>query len=1086
MTIRVSLSFVVLVLTLLPLEGQEKKTEQASPNFMDHVLPIFREHCLQCHNANDAEAGLAIDSFGALMEGGGSGDVVTAGDPSSSKLYLVMTHDEEPAMPPNQEPISKEKLDIIKKWIEGGLLENSGSKARKRKGPSLSFTAMDGGKPSEIVMPETLWRVPVVVSSRAAASSALAASPWAPLVAVAGQKQVSLYHTETGELEGIIPFPEGIPQVLGFSVDGGYLLVAGGTHSSKGVASVYDIKTGERVIQVGDELDTVFGADVNDDLSKIALGGPQRIVRVFDTASGESLFELKKHTDWVYTVDFSPDGVLVATGDRSGGLHVWEADTGRLYLDLVGHKGAIRGLSWRADSNVLVSASEDGTVKLWEMNNGKQLKSFNAHGGGATGVVMARDGRMVTCGKDKTVKLWNADGGAIATMPAFAEPALEAVITHDGSRVVGGDWSGRTVMWEVADTKKAVELAPNPPRLEELKSEVAGKIASLKSAVDAAVAAETAQQKQAETDKAAHAAMTAKVAETKAALAKIASEKATSDKMSTQLQTQKAALDKTLADAKASMIALKKQLDQAQVSIAAEQKLLAEAITRRDKATADKALIDGKIPGLEEQHQKLKSVALESIAKLTDRDVELAAMKQASINAEMNAEKARKASEVMLTQLNAQLAEAGKVVQTLKQQVDAANLQLKKDGESEAAAAAGVSSAVKAVEAAGSLLAKAKQQLEAASDEAAKKAAADGVAKAEQEVNKANAQKVESDKQLAEKKAVTINTTKTVEQLKQKMAESLTRQSSLMSKIPALKQQMEGHLLARDTARKQTAGIDTQLAQVASEMAVAVQAKDEAVKKMAVYVKDISSLKAEQQRLAGVVGSGTEAKSKAEKKISELVLVRDAVKPKLEASTQQVEKMAGTLASTTGKLNAQVAISSKHAESIKQLTASVPGLEKQVAAAKTKMDASSAALAPLLAATGTARKNLAEQTSMLEGIDSELVLFRKQSEKLAAEFEAASNTANVKRKALEPVQEKVTNASNVVAARETRIKQMADAMAKLQAELEGLKQAQATDEGKLKESQAELQKLEADAEAAEAAAEESKEKAEFFQSVYGA
>ena len=97
-----------------------------------------------------------------------------------------------------------------------------------------------------------------------------------------------------------------------------------------------------------------------------------------------------------------------------------------------------------------------------------------------------------------------------------------------------------------------------------------------------------------------------------------------------------------------------------------------------------------------------------------------------------------------------------------------------------------------------------------------------------------------------------------------------------------------------------------------------------------------------------------------------------------------------------------------------------------------------------------------------------------------------ANTANVKRKALEPVQEKVTNASNVVAARETRIKQMADAMAELQAELEGLKQAQATDEGKLKESQAELQKLEADAEAAEAAAEESKEKAEFFQSVYGA
>ena len=561
---RLSLSLGLVVLTLLPLSGQEKKTEQASPNFMDHVLPIFREHCLQCHNANDAEAGLAIDSYGALMEGGGSGDVVANGDASASTLYLVMTHAEEPTMPPNQEPISKEKLEIIKKWIDGGLLENSGSKAKKRKGPSLSFTAMEGGKPSEIVMPESLWRVPVVVSGRAAAASALAASPWAPLVAVAGQKQVSLYHTETGQLEGIIPFPEGIPQVLTFSVDGGYLLVAGGTHSSNGVASVYDVKTGERVIKVGDELDTVFGADVNDNLSKIALGGPQRLVRIFDTASGESLFDLKKHTDWVYTVDFSPDGVLVASGDRSGGLHVWEADTGRLYLDLVGHKGAIRGLSWRADSNVLVSASEDGTVKLWEMNNGKQLKSFSAHGGGATGVVMARDGRMVTSGKDKTVKLWNADGGAIATMPAFAEPALEAVITHDGSRVIGGDWSGRTVMWEVADPKKFVELRANPPHLEQYKASVAEQIAKLTADLAAATTAETAQQKQVDTGKAAHAGMTAKLAETKAALAKANADKAASEKAMAEMLTQKLAAEKTLATGKASMAMLVKQIDEVQ------------------------------------------------------------------------------------------------------------------------------------------------------------------------------------------------------------------------------------------------------------------------------------------------------------------------------------------------------------------------------------------------------------------------------------------------------------------------------------------------------------------------------------------
>ena len=182
------------------------------------------------------------------------------------------------------------------------------------------------------------------------------------------------------------------------------------------------------------------------------------MVRIFDTDSGDAVFELKKHTDWVYCVDYSPDGALVASGDRSGGLHVWEAETGRLYLDLIGHKGAVRSLVWRADSNVLLSASEDGTVKMWEMNAGNQLKSFNAHSGGVTGIAMGQDGKIVTSGKDRTVKVWNADGSAVATMPAFSEPALEVAISHDSSRVIGGDWNGRTLMWQISDPKINTEL----------------------------------------------------------------------------------------------------------------------------------------------------------------------------------------------------------------------------------------------------------------------------------------------------------------------------------------------------------------------------------------------------------------------------------------------------------------------------------------------------------------------------------------------------------------------------------------------------------------------------------------------------
>ena len=173
---------------------------------------------------------------------------------------------------------------------------------------------------------------------------------------------------------------------------------------------MYDVKTGARVFQVGDELDTVLAADINNNHTLIALGGPRRIVRVYSAADGALVYELKKHTDWITSLEFSPDGVLLATGDRNGGLFVWEADAGREYQNLAGHTAAISDVSWRLDSNVLASSSEDGTIKLWEMDGGKEIKNIAAHAGGVTAVEYTRDGRLASTGRDRLTKVWDPNG----------------------------------------------------------------------------------------------------------------------------------------------------------------------------------------------------------------------------------------------------------------------------------------------------------------------------------------------------------------------------------------------------------------------------------------------------------------------------------------------------------------------------------------------------------------------------------------------------------------------------------------------------------------------------------------------------
>jgi hypothetical protein len=401
------------------------------------------------------------------MAGGSSGEVLVSGDLDSSRLYALTAHKEQPTMPPMQDKIVQAKIDLLKTWIEQGMPENSGSAIRKPMASAAAISVAAAGRPEGAPpMPSTVLKQTPLYTAKASSISALGAAPWSPLIAVGGQRQVALYHSMTGQLLGILPFPEGEPQSITFSRDGKLILIGGGRHSVDGFAVLCEISTGNRIAKVGDELDIVMAADISDDNRLIALAGPQKMVRVYDTLTGELKWEQKKHTDWIYAVRFSPDGLLLATADRAAGLMIWESATGKMYADLQAHKNEIRSLAWRPDSGAVVSASLDGTLKMWDMNESKLLKSWDAHPGGAAAIAIANDGVMVSTGKDRKVKIWDAAGNAAGEMPALDEAGQEVAITVDSQHVVSGDWLGNVRVWLRADPKDEKRLAANPVTLE--------------------------------------------------------------------------------------------------------------------------------------------------------------------------------------------------------------------------------------------------------------------------------------------------------------------------------------------------------------------------------------------------------------------------------------------------------------------------------------------------------------------------------------------------------------------------------------------------------------------------------------------
>lgn len=315
-------------------------------------------------------------------------------------------------------------------------------------------------------MPGVLPEVRLAPVKRPMQVLTLDASPWAPLVAVAGQDHVRLVNLDTQEEAGRLAFPEGEPHLLRFSRDGAVLLAAGGRPVESGRVVLFDVKTGKRLSTVGDEVDAVLAADLSPDQKSVALGGSGKVVKVYDTTSGKLRYKIQKHTDWIMAVAFSPDGKTLATADRAGGLHLWEAASGRVLLSLNEHKASIRALDWRADSKMFASAAEDGAVIWWDVKDGwPAITKANAHpparkpgtyGRIANGVLAARfdhEGRLCTAGRDQTVRLWDPQGKELQSFAVAEGQPLSAALSFDGKKVIGGDTAGRVHFWNV-DLKK--------------------------------------------------------------------------------------------------------------------------------------------------------------------------------------------------------------------------------------------------------------------------------------------------------------------------------------------------------------------------------------------------------------------------------------------------------------------------------------------------------------------------------------------------------------------------------------------------------------------------------------------------------
>ncbi|MEM9644181.1 MAG: c-type cytochrome domain-containing protein [Planctomycetota bacterium] len=340
--------------------------------FIDDVLPILELHCVGCHSEDDAEGGLALDSYEALMKGGETGLSVTAGEPGSSRLLLLASGKMEPVMPPDDaDGPSDEELAILAAWVEQGAIGPKGHPPLRRtlrtpeiataEGVVSAITAVDANEPSQ-------------------------------LAAVARFGGVSVTDAEGIEVCRITGFP-GKVNGLEFAVDGKQILIASG-------------------------LTGAFGEAYLIDLEKALSNSVGNVVNVSLADAGDGCVTFQGHRDAIYEVAISHDGTRVATGSYDRQVILWDAKSGQIRHQLKGHNGAIFDVAFAPDDRVLATASADETVKIWDVKSGNRVATLGQPEGEVHCVEFTPDADvLVAVSADNRLRAWKYFGADPSRLP---------------------------------------------------------------------------------------------------------------------------------------------------------------------------------------------------------------------------------------------------------------------------------------------------------------------------------------------------------------------------------------------------------------------------------------------------------------------------------------------------------------------------------------------------------------------------------------------------------------------------------------------------------------------------------------------
>jgi WD40 repeat protein len=439
------LSAVMFAILIACLRGSANAADKPV-SFHSDIRPIFNASCNACHKPEKLKGDLDMTSHANLLKGGKHGAGLVAGEPAKSKLVEMISGDE-PDMPPDGDPLTKQQIELIERWIKEGAKD-------------------DTPAPGSIKLEPPTYAAPPAISS-------LAFSPDGTLLAVSGYHEVLLHKADGSALVGRLVGEASRIESITFTKDGKTIGVAGGSPAEFGQVQLWDPISLKLLKTFQISQDSLYGLSFDPEGKTLAFGAADKAVRRLNIEDGKQLLDFRAHSDWVLGTIFTLDGKRLVSAGRDKAVKYIDLENQRFIDDINNHLEVPVCFARHPKEEQVLYGGDLGTPRMYKIsdnqgrtagrNDTNLVMAFERQPAAVTAVAFSPDGAQIAAGSVGEVRVYDAKTGAkVFTLSGHSGTIHAIGYSPDGTRIATGGFDGQVRLFDAKTGNLVKQFVPVP------------------------------------------------------------------------------------------------------------------------------------------------------------------------------------------------------------------------------------------------------------------------------------------------------------------------------------------------------------------------------------------------------------------------------------------------------------------------------------------------------------------------------------------------------------------------------------------------------------------------------------------------